>query len=94
MPKVIGGPPSVQDTIKTMNQAMGQLMTFISNQNQIAAIEKLQDQDVFVATWLKNPAMMVMNAEDDNPALRAGMDKYFGVSGDAYELWRKGIREL
>jgi len=33
---VVGGPPSVQDTIRTMNQSIGQMMSFVNNQKTIA----------------------------------------------------------
>lgn len=91
---VAGGRPSVQQTLQTMNQSMGQLMTFITNQKQIASMEKQQDQGVFDSNFLSNPAIMKMNAQENNAAFRIGMEKHHGLSGDSYELWREGITKM
>ena len=40
MPKVLGGPPSVQESLQTMNQSMGQMLTFIQNKKQLDEMKR------------------------------------------------------
>jgi hypothetical protein len=88
-PRVGGGGP--QDTIKTMNQTIGQMMTFIQQNKQIQEMEASRRQQRWVADFAATPEQATLNATNRNPGYMFGLKEFYGLDDKAAELYASSV---